>query len=647
MKNKISVLLVLSIISIQMYSQGLISKADKEYDGYAYIDAIKTYERILEKGYKSDALLQKLANSYYFNGDLEKSAKWYGELFVLNNEIAPEYYYRYAQSLKAIKEYDKADVMIVKFNQKNGNDLRAKLAAEQKDYLAVINRNSGRYTVENAGINSKYSDYGTSFYGNKIVFTSARDTVGFGTKIDSWTGEGFTNLYEANKESNGALSSVEHLSKKLNSKFHEATPVFTKDGKTVYFTRNNFLNGKKIKDKNKTILLKIYKATLDGNQWTNITELPFNSDNFSVAHPALSPDEKLLYFATDMPGTYGQSDIYKVTINDDGSFGIPKNLGNKINTEGRETFPFITSENELYFASDGHPGLGGLDVFVSKPKQNGNYEEVLNVGEPLNSSKDDLALLIDTKTQRGYVTSNREGGQGDDDIYTFKEINKIEYACEQFLTGIVTDTDIDTAISLIGAKVSLSDSNYKLLKVILTDNEGKFDFDQVECNSKYYIKVEKSEYNTTEFPVIISKKSGITFVPLMLEKTIKKVTIGDDLAKVFDINVIYFDLNKSNIRPDAIIDLSKILDVMEQNPKIKIDIRSHTDSRQSQAYNEELSNNRAKATLEWLVEKGIDRSRLTAKGYGETQLKNRCADGVECNEEDHQANRRSEFIIAK
>lgn len=645
MKNKISFLLVLSIISIQMYSQGLISKADKEYDGYAYIDAIKTYERILEKGYKSDDLLQKLANSYYFNGDLEKSAKWYGELFVLNNEIAPEYYYRYAQSLKAIKEYDKADVMIVKFNQKNGNDLRAKLAAEQKDYLAVIKKNSGRYTIENAGVNSKYSDYGTSFYGNKIVFTSARDTVGFGTKIDSWTGEGFTNLYEANKESNGKLSSVEHLSKKLNSKFHEATPVFTKDGKTVYFTRNNFLNGKKIKDKNKTILLKIYKATLDGDQWTNITELPFNSDNFSVAHPALSPDEKQLYFATDMPGTYGQSDIYKVTINDDGSFGIPQNLGNKINTEGRETFPFITSENELYFASDGHPGLGGLDVFVSKPKQNGNYEEVLNVGEPLNSSKDDLALLIDTKTQRGYVTSNREGGQGDDDIYTFKEINKIEYACEQFLTGMVTD--IDTGISLIGAKVSLSDSNYKLLKVIVTDNDGKFDFGQVECDSKYYIKVEKSEYNTTEFPVIISKKSGITFVPLMLEKTIKKVTIGDDLAKVFDINVIYFDLNKSNIRPDAIIDLSKILDVMEQNPKIKIDIRSHTDSRQSHAYNEELSNNRAKATLEWLVEKGIDKSRLTAKGYGETQLKNRCADGVECNEEDHQANRRSEFIIAK
>lgn len=645
MKNKISLLLVLSIISIQMYSQGLISKADKEYDGYAYIDAIKTYERILEKGYKSDDLLQKLANSYYFNGDLEKSAKWYGELFMLNNEIAPEYYYRYAQSLKAIKEYDKADVMIVKFNQKNGNDLRAKLAAEQKDYLAVIKKNSGRYTIENAGINSKYSDYGTSFYGNKIVFTSARDTVGFGTKIDSWTGEGFTNLYEANKESNGKLSSVEHLSKKLNSKFHEATPVFTKDGKTVYFTRNNFLNGKKIKDKNKTILLKIYKATLDGNQWTNITELPFNSDNFSVAHPALSPDEKQLYFATDMPGTYGQSDIYKVTINDDGSFGIPQNLGNKINTEGRETFPFITSENELYFASDGHPGLGGLDVFVSKPKQNGNYEEVLNVGEPLNSSKDDLALLIDTKTQRGYVTSNREGGQGDDDIYAFKEINKIEYACEQFLTGMVTD--IDTGISLIGAKVSLSDSNYKLLKVIVTDNDGKFDFDQVECDSKYYIKVEKSEYNTTEFPVIISKKSGITFVPLMLEKTIKKVTIGDDLAKVFDINVIYFDLNKSNIRQDAIIDLSKILDVMEQNPKIKIDIRSHTDSRQSHAYNEELSNNRAKATLEWLVEKGIDKSRLTAKGYGETQLKNRCSDGVECNEEDHQVNRRSEFIIAK
>ena len=629
-----------------MYSQNLkVVKAEKEYDRYAYIDAIKTYERMSEKGYKSVDMFQKLANAYYFNGDLAKAAKWYTELFVLTKDVAPEFYYRYAQSLKAIKEYDKADAMMAKFNQENGNDLRAKLASEQKDYLAVIKKNSGRYTIENAGINSKYSDYGSSFFGDKIVFTSARDIGDFVKVIDSWTGEGFTNLYEATQKSDGTLSGVDHLSKKLNSKFHESTPVFTKDGKTVYFTRNNFLNGKKGKDANKTMLLKIYKATLGDGTWTNITELPFNSDNYSVAHPALSPDEKILYFASDMSGTFGQSDIFKVTINEDGSFGTPQNLGNNINTEGRETFPFITSENELYFASDGHPGLGGLDVFVSKPKQDGSFKNVLNAGEPLNSSKDDFSLLIDPKTQLGYVTSNREGGQGDDDIYRFKEIKRIEYPCEQFLTGLVTDKE--TGLPLIGAKLTLFDSSYKLLKEILTDKDGKFDFDQVECDSKYYIKSEKSEYNTIETPVVTDTESGKTFVSLALEKTIKKLTIGDDLAKAFDIKVIYFDLNKFNIRADAAMDLSKILDVMEQNPNIKIDIRSHTDSRQTHAYNKKLSERRAESTMEWLVTNGIDKSRLTAKGYGETQLINKCADGVECTESEHQANRRSEFIIVK
>ncbi|TDE31773.1 flagellar motor protein MotB [Flavobacterium ranwuense] len=646
MKNRIILLLVSSIASIQMYAQNLkVVKADKEYDRYAYIDAIKTYERMSEKGYKSVDMFQKLGNAYYFNGDLAKAAKWYTELFVLTKDVAPEYYYRYAQSLKAIKEYDKADAMMVKFNHENGNDLRAKLASEQKDYLAVIKKNSGRYAIENAGVNSEYSDYGSSFFGDKIVFTSARDIGNFVKIIDSWTGEGFTNLYEATRKSDGTLSSVEHLSRKLNSKFHESTPVFTKDGKTVYFTRNNFLNGKKGKDANKTMLLKIYKATLEDDTWTNIIELPFNSDNYSVAHPALSSDEKILYFASDMPGTFGQSDIFNVTINEDGSFGTPQNLGNNINTEGRETFPFITSENELYFASDGHPGLGGLDVFVSKAKQEGSFKNVLNVGEPLNSSKDDFSLLIDPKIQLGYVTSNREGGQGDDDIYRFKEIKSIEYPCEQFLTGLVTDKE--TGLALIGAKLTLFDSSYKLLKEILTDKDGKFDFDQVECDSKYYIKSEKSEYNTIETPVVTAKESGKTFVPLVLEKTIKKLAIGDDLAKAFDIKVIYFDLNKFNIRPDAAIDLSKILDVMEQNSNIKIDIRSHTDSRQTHAYNKKLSERRAKSTMEWLANNGINKSRLTAKGYGETQLINKCTDGVECTEREHQANRRSEFIIVK
>ena len=441
MKNRIIYLVLVCIASISTQAQSgktKEAKADKQYDKFAYVDAIKTYERIFAKGYKSQDMLQKLGDSYYFKADLDNAAKWYGELFSFTQDVAPEYYYRYAQSLKAVKDYQKADEMLAKFNQKSGNDLRAKLAASQKDYLAQIKKNSGRYTIENAGINSKYSDYGSAFYNNKVVFASARDTGGLGHRKHAWTGESFTNLYSADMVSEGTLSTPTRFGNNLNSRFHESTPAFTKDGKTIYFTRNNFLDGKKGKDAKKSTLLKIYKATLDGDRWSNITELPFDSDQYDVAHPALSPDEKTLYFASNMPGTLGQSDLYKVAINSDGSYGTPMNLGNVINTEGRETFPMVTSEGELYFSSDGHPGLGGLDIFVSKAEKDGSYKEVLNVGEPLNSSHDDFGFLINEKTRLGYITSNRDGGQGGDDIYKFKETKKIEYTCEQLLAGVVT-----------------------------------------------------------------------------------------------------------------------------------------------------------------------------------------------------------------
>src|SRR6478752_4235582 len=302
-------------------------------------------------------MIEKLANSYYFKADLQNAAKWYGELYSLTPNLTTENYYRYAQSLKAIKEYDKADQIMAKFRQMNANDRRGKLAVDQKDYLAMIKKNSGRYIIENININSKYSDFGSSFFGDKIVFASGRTKDRIYEKTDSWTGEGYTNLYMANKSADGTLSGVKRISDDINSKYNESTAVFTKDGETVYFTRNNYLD-KKGKDKDGTISLKIYRAKLKKGVWSDITELPFDSDSYNVAHPALSPDEKYLYFASNMPGTLGQSDIFKVAINFDGSFGMPENLGDVVNTEGRETFPFVTDDNELYFSSDGHPGLG-------------------------------------------------------------------------------------------------------------------------------------------------------------------------------------------------------------------------------------------------------------------------------------------------
>ena len=346
-----------------------------------------------------------------------------------------------------------------------------------------------------------------------------------------------------------------------------------------------------------------------------------------------------------MPGTHGQSDLFKVKINEDGSFGTPENLGDSINTAGRETFPFISDDNELYFASDGQPGLGGLDIFITKIPKDGslNFKKIVNVGEEANSPKDDFALIINTKTKKGFLSSNRDGGQGNDDIYKFLETRPVW--CDQILYGVITDED--TKAVLPNTKLVLLDQNMKEVegKTTISDSNGKYEFTEVECGAKYYVRASLEEYTTREVPVIIGKETGKTELNIELAKTKKPVKEGDDIANVFEINLIYFDLDKWNIRPDAAVDLAKILDVLQQHPTMKIDIRSHTDSRATFTYNEKLSDRRAKSTMQWLISKGIAKDRLTAKGYGETQLVNKCADGVQCTEAEHQLNRRSQFII--
>ncbi len=638
-KKNIFCLLII-VVSFQGFSQkAKVANANKKYERFSYIDAIATYERVADKGYKDEKMFQKLGNAYYFNAELEKAAKWYEELFAMNQDQEPEYFYRYSQALKSIGQYKQADAMLEQFNKKSGNDSRAKLFETNKNYLEVIKANSGRFNIEDAGINSEYSDFGSTIFDNKLIFASSR-FVGVAKRVFEWTNQAFTNLYASEFSSKGNLGLANRFDKSINSKFHESTPVFTKDGKTMYFTRNNYLDGKEGRDSNKITLLKVYKATLVDESWENIIELPFNSNQFSVAHPMLSPDDKTLYFASNMPGTLGQSDLFKVSINEDGSFTSPVNLGTEINTEGRETFPFISEENELYFASDGRPGLGGLDVFVSKINKDNTFTEVLNVGAPVNGSQDDFAFLIDSKSRNGFFTSNRDGGKGYDDIYKFTETRKL--TCEQILAGTITDKE--TSLTLSDVKVSLFDGKFIYLKESIADENGNYSF-EVECGKTYYVRAEKLDYETKESNVTIAKINGKTNLNLALEKRIKPVDLGTDLAKTINIPMIYFDLDKSFIRKDAAFELEKILDIMKQFPAMKVDVRSHTDSRQTSEYNSALSNRRAKATKDWLIKNGIEVSRLTSKGYGESQLVNQCSDGVKCSEEEHQANRRSEFIV--
>ncbi len=533
----------------------LMKEAKKQYTMYEYKNAQKTYLKVAKKGYKSLALFKNLGNSYYFNAQFVEASKWYKELMThYENEIDAEYYYRYAQTLKSKGNYELADYYMDKFVEASPNDKRAQLFIEGRDYLKTIEKHSGKYKIKNIDINTSYTDFGAAFYGDSLVFSSSRKDNS-SQKIDEWNKEAYLDFFITSYNStNNALGEVEKWNPVFNTKFHESTPVFTKDKQTVYFTRSNKNYGhlENANDyKIRTNKLKVYRSVRDEEgKWSAPEELPFNNDNYSVAHPALNVSEDKLYFSSDMEGGVGDSDLYEVTINEDGSFGTPQNLGNAINTKGRETFPFICKDNNLYFASDGHLGLGGLDIYVFKLKEASDSEyEVSNLGKPINSPSDDFAFIINTTTKRGFFSSNRPEGKGKDDIYAF----------------------VDESM---------------LLKV------------------------------------------------------------GNDLANILNLKSIYFDLDKSFIRQDAAIELDKVIEIMKTHPNIKIDIRSHTDSRASFKYNIKLSERRAESTLNYIVKKGdISRSRLISSGYGETQLLNKCADGVTCSEAAHQLNRRSEFII--
>jgi outer membrane protein OmpA-like peptidoglycan-associated protein len=410
----------------------------------------------------------------------------------------------------------------------------------------------------------------------------------------------------------------------------------------MYFTGNNYINGKVNKYDKKEILLKLYKASFLNGEWGNIVELPFNSNQYSVAHPALSPDNKTLYFASNMPGSMGQSDLFKVEINDQGGFSIPANLGNTINTEGRESFPYITENNELYFASDGRPGLGGLDIYVAKINKDNTFEDIKNIGTPVNGAQDDFSFIIDTNSKNGFFSSNRPSGNGSDDIYKFSEIKKI--ACEKLVSGSIVDQDSKEVVT--DAKVSLFDENFKFIKETSSDDSGQYEFDVV-CGKVYYVRAEKEDYDTKEGKVVVDKSNENTLFSLALDKRIKPIAVGVDLAKILDIPVIYFGLNKSDIKKEAIFELEKIVVILNQFPDMKIEVLSYTDSRQTAEFNMALSERRAKSTIAWFIKNGINKDRLTGKGYGETKLVNNCSDGVQCTEEEHMKNRRSEFIIKK
>jgi outer membrane protein OmpA-like peptidoglycan-associated protein len=620
-----------------------VAVADQKFNEYSYIDAIKIYERLAEKGYKDDNVLKKLGDCYYFNSDYTKSQQWYRQLFAINPKQDPEYIYRYAQSLKSVGNYAKADSYLSDFIKASQSDVRAALLDKNKNYLEVIKANSGRYQINNLDINSGVSDFGSVVWRSRLVFASSRDIGSKTKKMSQWDNNPYNSLFCSLIDSDSNFSEPELFSSKtIVSQYNESTPVFSKDGRTMYFTRNSVSKVKKDKRLNSVLILKIYKSTMQGNTWSVPVELPFNSDEYNVAHPALSPDGRYLFFASNMPGTLGQSDLFFAEIKSDGTYSIPKNLGNIINTEGKETFPFITEANELYFSSDGHPGLGGLDIFVANLNNGVNVTAIDNVGEPVNSALDDFVFFINSFTKKGFFTSNRPGGKGLDDIYSLIETRKIN----SFMFDKVI-TDKNSGLPVVGAKVLVLNEQFGFVSETVTDASGRFTV-PLDYDKKYYFKVEKEEYLTVEKPIIATKLGNEQrdFV-IQIEKRLVPVKSGDDLANLFDIGILYFDLNKVDITSKASVQLEKILELLKLYPTLIMEIRTHTDSRGSKEYNRQLSQKRYKSIVDWLVKSGIDANRLSGKGYGESNLVNQCSDEVKCSEAQHQENRRSEFIFFK
>ncbi|MFS4493400.1 OmpA family protein [Maribacter sp. 2308TA10-17] len=644
MRNKILHLCLVSVIALSSANaqDRKITKANKSFADYNYYKAIDQYEALVENGNTSPETYQNLGDANYFNASYREAAKWYGMLADLGPDaIDKEHMYRYAVSLRTIEKYDESDQWIAKLNAAKQGDQRGRNFSSNRDYLKKIAERSGGYTIDSLSINSSESDFSPSFHKGNIVFSTARDTSIGSKNVHNWNKKEFLNLYTATPSSSGDFMDIGPFSGKLNTKLHESSTAFTKDGNTVYFTRNNGIDGRFRRDDDGVSRLQIYRATLKNGKWENLESMPFNADNYSVAHPTLNKAEDKLYFSSDMPGTMGQSDIWVAEIRKNGSLGTPVNLGPKINSESKETFPFITEDDILYFASDGHPGLGGMDIFATDVKNLEN-SDIVNLGEPINSIYDDFSLIIDNDTKQGYFASNRVNGRGSDDIYSFLELRPLDFECLKDIAGIVKDKK--TGAILSNANVIVYDSKNEKISETISNTDGTFALEG-RCNEGNYMVVgEKESYEKGAANFENKNGSPVERIELLLSQ-VEQAPTGTNLAKYLKLEPIYFDFGRSFIRADARIILEKVLAYMRKYPSAKVDVRSHTDSRANNAYNIALSDRRAKSTITYLIKQGIDKSRITGRGYGETQLTNECDDNTSCSKEKHQRNRRSEFVV--
>ena len=728
-------------------------KGKKLYYSYSYEKAIDKLEGISDK---STYINRLLADSYLKIGDLDKSEEYYASVVNATDKL-PEDVYNYASVLRMNKKYTESDEWMKKYHKLKASDTRGSEYNNRQAYYKTLEKDNGQFNITNLDINTTQSDFGTAFYKNQIVFASSREGIVQIKRRWNWNGLAFLNLYVAKNNGVNELSDVQVFNSKFNGKYHEGPASFSRDGNFMVYTRNNY----KDKDSTDVIRLELFYSEYKDDKWTKPEPISFNNKQYSVGHASLTADGKTMYFVSDMPGGFGGADIYKSTRNEDNTWTKPVNLGKKINTEGNETFPSIhETEKMLFFASDGKVGLGGLDVFVAQ-LTNGNIGKIKNLGTPINTNNDDFAFILDANEKGGFFSSNREGGKGDDDIYSFILINPFVFG--KTIKGTAKDKQGNI---LADAEVVLYDAQGKEIEKVKTDENGQYSF-SVDADKDYKLTGNKDKYfegkNTANTKtdddfiiadVVLEKDPGLSLYGLITDKktgkpldgvsvvlidnmtgkqtlntqtptsgdfrqalagkklndrlsyqvklakngylgkmvtfnkeitqageikmaaeldlSLERIAVGADLAKIIDIKPIYFDLNKYNIRKDAAIELDKIVKVMKENPTMEIELGSHTDSRGSTSSNLRLSDKRAKSSAAYIVKQGIDQSRITGRGYGESTpvtisaethkmypyfkegqvmtekyINSFKAKNTRIFKEGHQLNRRTEFIIVK
>lgn len=625
------------------YCQKLTTKlADKSFDEFAYIEAIGLYEYAYQRDTNDNYIVKRLSDANRNIGNTEEVERWLKKLIDRKAEV-PEDIFNYSQALKSNGKYLLAEQWLKEYSELRPEDGRVNIQVSLLEYINFLMRDSSNYEIMNTAINTPGSDMGPAFYKDKLIFSSTSINTKAGPTYN-WNELPFLDFYSAKVGVYGDLNTVTPFAPKLKTPYHDGPASIDEKNNKIYFTRNNISKGKTLKSKEGIVNLKIFLGELVEDEWKMTGSFRYNSDEYSVGHPSIDHNGTILYFASDMPGGYGKSDIY-FSVLSGGQWSKPFNLGPKINTEGNEFFPFISKDGVLYFASNGHGGLGGLDVYFSVPER-GVFNSIENMGFPINSPRDDFGLALDSTGMKGYFVSNRPRGKGDDDIF-FLKIKHVPV----IIRGVVKDRDTKEILS--DATVSVINENGRTILSSITGTDGQFEF-EVNKGQQYVVNVIRDSYFENENIVATAalRPNDEVFTEIFLEQKVEEETdnypapksmeVEDGVAlQVIELEYINYDLDKSDIRPDAAATLDKLIVLMKEFPELEIRVESHTDSRGSDEYNMVLSKRRAKAAFDYLVSKGIDPNRMLYQGYGETRLLNNCSNGVDCADEQHEVNRRS------